>query len=224
MPGKDDPNKNDNKDDKNTDPNKKGVDNKVNNDSGGSGDDGKNGDDKGKTVNIPQSVWDQNYARMKKAEEENTKLKKEHEEAENKKLQENKQYQELADKYKTENEELKKQTENKKSLEETLENILTETMKSIPEEKQKLVPINFTVKEKLDYITANKSFLTVSNNTTGENLPKNNKDAAITDLDKMKNSYDELMKVRKEKGYLDFKQQKELTELSRKIVAADNQS
>ena len=161
---------------------------------------------------------------MKKAEEENAKLKKEHEEAENKKLQENKQFQELADKYKTENEDLKKQVESKKTLEETLENILTESLKTIPEEKQKLIPTTFSVKEKLDYITANKSFLTASNNATGENLPKNNKDAAMTDLDKLKTRYDELMKTRKEKGYLDFKQQKELTELSRKIVAADNQS
>ena len=72
--------------------------------------------------------------------------------------------------------------------------ILADTLKTIPEEKRKLIPANYSVREQLEYISENASLLGAKVIAGGGNVPKNDDTPNLTEIQTLTNEVSELMK------------------------------
>lgn len=182
------------------------------------GDGGKKDGDEG-YVKIPQSKWDQQYARTKKAEDELAEYKrKEAEAAEAASLEKGEHEKVIAD--------LKSQIAAKddkigslESLNETITTLVEAEMENIPEDRRSLIPESLSPKDKLEYIAKNRALLSAAA-PGGKSLPKNDKEPT-DELDKKVARRDELQKKAAERGgSLPHSEKEELIKLSSEIAAA----
>ena len=174
-------------------------------------------------MTIPKDKWDQMYARTKAAEREAEEAKTKLREREEKEKAEQGKHQELADQYRKERDELKaKNDEHSKSLEETnatFAKMLEAQLEEIPEDKRKLIPDNYSPKDKLSYIASNRSFLIGTEKKGGSpGQPNNDKQPPADELATKQKQLDELIEKRRKGGFLTLLEQKTIKTLSREVM------
>jgi len=183
-------------------------------------------DDEGKKPEtVPKGKFDQAYKEKKDAErraEEAERKLKEIEEAEQR---EKGEYEELANKYKTEaetkDEELKKLSEQRAKDDEVFKTMLEAELENIPEDRRGLIPEDYSDRQKLNYITANREALAAVGGAkkTEKGQPKGDESKAPSDeLGQLEAERDELLKKSREEGGLAGKDASRIREVTRKIV------
>lgn len=150
-------------------------------------------------------------ARMKKIEQEA-------EENDRKKKEEGGKWQELAEgetaKRKDAEDKARKSEEILGKYKETVNGILDTTLKSIPQDKQALIPQDYSSRKKLEYINNNAKLLGVTiGGGKGSEIPKNEDGVNLDEESKVQKEYDELLKKENRTSI----ENKQMLELSRKI-------
>lgn len=154
------------------------------------------------------------------------KINKDNEEADRKSKADQGKWQELAE------EETKKRREaesNATKFEEllnkyksTVNGILEETVKTIPEDRRNLIPSDYSARKKLEYINSNAKILGVTlGGKKGGEIPPNDKDINLDEESKVQKSYDELLAKGKDRTDIETAQMLELAKKIKEIRAAN---
>ena len=106
---------------------------------------------------IPQSRFNEILSKLDAAQKKSDALEKAQQEAEKKRLEEANQYKELYEKTQAELTSLKPKAEQVDDYEKTLGELLTAQVAELPAEFQDVVPDGLTTKQKLDWLSKNKS-------------------------------------------------------------------
>jgi flagellar hook-basal body complex protein FliE len=198
------------------DPKPKGDDPK-----GGKNDDDDDDDD---FVKVPKSKWDQNYARMKKAEEDAEKLRKEKEEREEADKRAKGEFEELANKHKADAEakaaELEKAKADKEEADKVFSQMLEERMEGFSDDQKKAIDNleGFSVRQKLNFIANNKVLFTTKSAGAGEKPhPSSNADKPDDDIKALEAERDELNKKAKN-SMLNPHEARRAREIGRKLA------
>jgi hypothetical protein len=149
-----------------------------------------------------------------------TKAEKDKETAERKALEDQGKWQDIANVEKTKREELEgKYTKSEEVLgkyKETVNVILDNTIKSIPEEKRALIPADYSPRKKLEYITNNANILgvNISPINKGTKIEKNDDTINLDEESKLSTQFEELRLKGKSRTPLETEQ---MLQLSKKI-------
>ena len=108
---------------------------------------------------IPKSRFDEVNERMKTYKDELASVKEALENERTSKLKEQEEYKELYEQANQKLSKLKPLAEQAESWQETMERLLEAQMEEIPKEYRQLIPDEMTVKQRLDWISKNKSLL-----------------------------------------------------------------
>jgi len=141
-------------------------------------------------------------------------------EADRKAKEEQGKWQELADEEKAKRVaiegDLKKNTEVLEKYKGTVNSILENTLKGVPEEKLALIPKDYNPRKKLEYITENSKILGINMSPAnkGGEVPPNEKDINLDEESKVMKEYDELLKKGKDRTQ---SENTKLIELAKKI-------
>ena len=106
---------------------------------------------------IPKARLDEVLSKLEAAQKKSDALEKAQQEAEKKRLEESNQYKELYEKTQAELTSLKPKAEQVDDYEKTLGELLTAQVAELPAEFQDVVPDGLTTKQKLDWLSKNKS-------------------------------------------------------------------
>ncbi len=106
---------------------------------------------------IPKARLDEVLSKLEAAQKKSDALEKAQQEAEKKRLEESSQYKELYEKTQAELTSLKPKAEQVDDYEKTLGELLTAQVAELPAEFQDVVPDGLTTKQKLDWLSKNKS-------------------------------------------------------------------
>lgn len=152
---------------------------------------------------------------------------KEKEEADRKAKEESGKWQDIADEERKKREAL--EGEHKKTQElldkhqATINGILENTIKGIPEEKRGLIPSDYSPRKKLEYITNNASVLGInmSPSNKGGSVPPNDKDINLDEESKVTKEYDELLKKGKNRTMMETNKMMDLAKKIKEIRLAN---
>lgn len=104
----------------------------------------------------------------------------------------------------------------------TINGILEETLKTIPEDKRGLIPKDFSARKKLDYINSNTKALGVTiGGKKGGEVPPNDKDINLDEESKVQKEYDELLKKGKDRTQIETSQMLQLAKKLKEIRQAN---
>lgn len=148
------------------------------------------------------------------------------EEAERKRKEKEGKWQELAEEEKTKRKELEskaiKAEEILEKYKSTVNGILEETIKSIPEDKRGLIPHDYSARKKLEYINNNAKSLGVTiGGKKGSEVPANDKDINLDEESKVRKEYDDLMAKGKDRTDLETAQMLQVAKKLKEIQQAN---
>jgi len=104
----------------------------------------------------------------------------------------------------------------------TVNGILEETIKTIPEDRRNLIPSDYSARKKLEYINNNAKVLGVSiGGKKGGEVPPNDKDINLDEESKVQKDYDELLKKGKDRTQIETAQMLELAKKLKEIRKAN---
>lgn len=174
---------------------------------------------------IPKGKADQWYKDKKEAERRAEEAERKLSELEEDEKRKKGEFEELANKYKSESEtkeeELKRIKEEREKDDEVFKTMLQSELDSIPEDRQGLIPEDYSVRQKLSYIAANRDALAaVGGGAKGEKgQPKSKDDKKPSDeLSALEAEREELFKKSREQGGLMGADANRMREITRKIV------
>lgn len=104
----------------------------------------------------------------------------------------------------------------------TVNGILEETIKTIPEDKRNLIPNDYSARKKLEYINNNAKTLGVTiGGKKGGEVPPNDKDINLDEESKVQKEYDELLKKGKDRTQIETAQMLQLAKKLKEIRQAN---
>lgn len=136
-------------------------------------------------------------------------------------------WQDIADEEKRKREtaegELKKSNDVLDKYKGTVNSILENTLKGVPEEKRALIPTDYSPRKKLEYITNNAKILgvNISPANKGGEVPPGDKDINLDEESKLAKEYDELLKKGKDRTPTETQHMIELAGKIKEVRAAN---
>ena len=177
---------------------------------------------------VPKGKLDQAWKEKKDAErraEEAERKLKEIEEADQRKRGD---FEKIADEYKGKHEATSKELEDMRKArtedEEVFTQMLEKELEGIPEDRRSLIPEDYSVRQKLKYITANREALAAakSGKAPEKGQPDSNGKKPDDELTTLEAEREELFKKNREQRGLFGKDEQRMRELTRKIVELKN--
>jgi hypothetical protein len=160
------------------------------------------------------------YARLKKAEERVKMIEEEEKKREEDELIKKGEVEELLTKYKQENTELQQYRTTVEENTDALNKYLERELDAIPEERRSMIPGDYSVAKKLDYISAHASILKPQSNTVNsvnQDMPQNTNNVLIDEKQKIQNQIAELREKKNKLGRLSDTEGNQLMNLSREL-------
>lgn len=104
----------------------------------------------------------------------------------------------------------------------TVNGILEETIKTIPEDRRNLIPSDYSARKKLEYINNNaKTLGVVIGGKKGSQVPSNDKEINLDEESKVQKDYDELLKKGKDRTQMETAQMIQLAKKLKEIRQAN---
>jgi hypothetical protein len=179
-------------------------------------------DDKKQEQMVPMSRFREVIDEKNKYKDEIDKRDQEEEKRKRKELEEQGKYKELLAEKDKELESAGKNKEQLTQYEETVQEILTQELEKIPDDKKALIPDELSTVAKLKYIAKNRALLMGEKSTTGAPIPPNSKN--LSEVETKKQRYDELMQKRQKGEFLTETERREIMKLGQEIVTLKNQT